>query len=157
MASNGLPAVHPDGAMSPHLEVLHALVRRRFGVVKRVDHAVPMDRHLTIAMVATGSRFAKRIEYRRDDVRHMVELVANLPLGNLLRPADDERYPDPSSIGVALVPAQRCVGDLRPTPRHIGPTPRGTDVLDPVLQGSHPILLHGGTFDQRNVQQPTLV
>ena len=157
MAGDCLPTIHPDGSVTPHLEVLDPLVRRRVGFVKAVGDALAVNRHLGQALVCAGRRFAEQFKNSRHDVGDVMELVPDLTLWHTLWPADDQRHTHAASVGVALVPAQRGVGDLRPAPGHVGPTAWAADVIEPRLRRFQQFVIHRPLPSQRILQHPALV
>ena len=135
VSGDRLPAVHPDGTVAPHFEVLHALVRGGVGIFEGVGHALAVDRHLGDSLVGLRSRLIEHVQDRGHDVGDVVELVANLTLRHPLGPTHDQGNAHSPAVGVALVPAQRRVGDLGPTPGDVGPAARPADVVESRLPG----------------------
>ena len=61
----------------------------------------------------------------------MVELVAHgAGVADPGRPVHDQRHVDTAFVGVLLVPAERRVARLRPTPRVVGMAVRPADVVE---------------------------
>src|SRR5262252_1160950 len=130
MIGNGLPALVPQPAVPKLLEVLRGSFRRRRQVREARLEAHTLERQLPDT-VDLGRRLdADDVEQRRQDVRHMAELVPQLPArGDALWPRDDEWVADSAAVRVLLVAAERRVRRHRPAVREVVVHLRTTDVL----------------------------
>ena len=117
--------------MAHHLEVLHPRVARHLGRVEGGRHRHAGDRELVDTAVGRGRLRTDQFVDRRDDVGHVLELVAqSAAIGDTVRPVDDQRHVDATLVGVLLVPLERGVAGLRPTPRIVGVAVGAADVVE---------------------------
>ena len=116
----GDPPVVIDGAVADHLEVLGFTLGGSVGVglVPGVRHAHAFDRPLLDAVHLVGLRNAGRLEDRRHDVDHVVELRPDAShVGDVPRPRHDHSLPGPAKVRRDLFgPFERRVE--RPGPHH---------------------------------------
>ena len=139
-----------DGVVAHHLEVLRLVLRRRVGVrlVEGVGHADALDRALLDAVHDLGGADAGRLQDRRHDVDHMVELVADAALvRDHLRPGNRHALAHAAEVrGDLLGPGERRVE--RPGPRHrhvrvgLVRAPDIVEVLELVLDRHHDAVEH---------------
>ena len=113
-----------------HLEVLHRVGRCRRRVGQGVGEGPTGDRQLLEALVDLRSRRPDHLVDRWHDVGHVDELVAQRARLSNARGTHDHRHMHATFVCVLLVPLERRVAALRPTPRVVGVAVRATDVVD---------------------------
>ena len=88
------PALVVDAAVTEHLEVLSRAALACAGVVERVRHRHAFEWDLRHAVDALGLRQTRRLQHRRRDVDHVMELRADLALRlDARRPVHDRAVP----------------------------------------------------------------
>ena len=132
--SHRFPAVEPDAPVAAHLEVLDPLAARLVGAGERVAERGAADRHLFAAAVGVLGCDAARLVDGRCDVVDVVELVAEFAadITEALGPVHDERHMHATFMRVLLVPLERRVASLGPSPRIVGVAVRTTDFVEVV-------------------------
>ena len=130
------PALVVDAAVAEHLEVLRLVPLGRLGVVEGVEHADAFDRVLLDAVHRDRLGQAGRLEDRRRDVDHVVELRADLALGlDALGPVDDGAVARAAPVrGDLLGPLVGRVHGVRPAHGVVVVGLRPAELVDPRRQ-----------------------
>ena len=133
VARHRRPALVVDAAVAEHLEVLRLAPLGGVGVVEGVAHAHALDRLLRDAVNRRRLGQAGRLEHRRRDVDHVVELAAHLALGrDALRPVHDRAVAGAAPVrGDLLRPLVRRVHRVRPADGVVVVGRRGAEHVDP--------------------------
>ena len=138
------PAVVIDPAVPEHLEILRGALTRPIGV-ERVRHRHPIERHLLDAVHPRRHLHPSRLENRRHEIDHMMELRPQTTSGDPRRPLDRHRVARPTEMrGHLLHPLERRV--QRPGPPHV----------EMVLASRRAEIVHVGEQPLRILMHPVL-
>ncbi len=128
---DGLPALVPQSTVPELLEILRLGLRRRRRIGEARLETRAFERHLPDTVDLVRRRDADDVEQRRQDVRHMAELVAQpAARRDALRPRDHQRIADAAAVRVLLVAPEGRVRGHRPAVREVVAHLRAADVLE---------------------------
>ena len=136
MLGDGGPALVVNAAIAHDLEVLHVMLLRGLAVVKRVEHAGPLDRVLLNTIHRNRLRQTGCFEDRRGHVYHVGKLRANLAPGfDTLGPVDNSAVARPAPMGRDLLgPLVGGVHGVRPAHGVVVIGFRPAEFVDPLCE-----------------------
>ncbi len=131
-----LPSAMPDAAMTEHLEVLGRSRSHSRRIGQSRGEAGAMNRHLRNARDDLRCLDVKQIENRGREIDRVAELAANLAgRAKPGRPVNHQRVAHASAVSILLVPLERRVAGLRPSPGDIAVTVGAADVVETLERG----------------------
>ena len=90
---------------------------------------VPCDRHLRDPANRLRRLDPREIQHRGQDIADVVELVTDPGSFDPIGPVQDEWDAHSAAVDILLVPAQRCVAHLCPSPGQVAVAMRSADVI----------------------------
>jgi hypothetical protein len=133
---HGGPTLVVDAAIAEHLEVLRLVAVRCLGIVEGVEHAHSFDGVLLHAVDEERLGQPRRLEQRRRDVDHMMELPPHLALASdALGPVHDCSVARAAPVGRDLLgPLIRGVHGMRPAHGIVVVGLRSAQLVEPLHQ-----------------------
>ena len=132
--ADGLPLACHQGPAAGHLEVLEGVGCRRLCITEDIGKRVTCDGQLAPASEHVRGSDLEEVVDGGHDVSDVGELPAHRPPLTFFDtgwPGHDHRDVDPALVGVLLVPLERAVAALGPSPRIVGVAMWSTDLVDP--------------------------
>ncbi len=132
VTSHGGPALVVDAAVAEHLEVLRLPAVGGIGLVERVPHADAVDRPLLDPVHEARLRDARRLQDRRCEVDHVMELLPDLAAcGEAVRPVHDGAVARAAEVrGDLLRPLVRRVHRVCPADGEVVVCLRAAELVD---------------------------
>ena len=132
--ADGLPLACHQGPAAGHLEVLEGVGCRRLCITEDTGKRMTGDGQLSPSPEYVRRGDLEEVVDGGHDVSDVDELPAHRPplvFSDAGWPGHDHRDVDPALVGVLLVPLERAVAALGPSPRIVGVAMWSTDLVDP--------------------------
>src|SRR5579863_3698195 len=127
-----LPSAVPYSPMPEHLEVLRVPGGCRVRIGQRGSETDTMHRHLRDARDLGWRLDVEQVYHGRCEIDRMTELTPDLPgRSELCGPLNYQRVSDAAAVSILLVPLERSVPRLRPSPGYVRVAVGSADVVEP--------------------------